>query len=151
MNIFLIAIYILILLILYYICKTEKYDIMCPNGPNETDKNICKEGNGKVYAGSQPLNKDNIAILLSKIKIAGSFTNKEPFWRRSLIGACFSTLLLFIIVFRKFPSISELLGCIMIITTISWIIYGLYNYHHYKHIEENISKSIDLINSKLKL
>jgi hypothetical protein len=144
------GIYVLLIFILYYVLKTEKADIMCPEGPNTVDKSVCREGNGKSYAGSQPSKdptKDKIATLLQKIEIAAKAPRKDVLWRRAFIGCCIG-FLLFSAIMRRIPTVPETI-LLFITMVIIYGIYSCYNYHHYRHIEDNIVASTEEIKRRL--
>jgi len=142
-------VYSIIIVIFYKFLITEKTDITCPQGPNTKDKSVCREGNGKTYNGSQPSSNDKAAILLQKIDIAATAIRKDVVWRKSYIIACISAVFIFGLILKISPTISEVVLTIFIIGTIIYATHNLYNYHHTKHIEDNILASTNLLRSKL--
>ena len=135
---------------LKHIISTEKYDILCPDGPLTKNKNLCKEGNGKTYNKAIPNKHDSLNTLISKISIACKAIRKDVIWRKLVITSSISLFLIFSIVMRRIPTIYEIVGMLLIMTTVGYGLNNFYNYHHYSHIENNILKSLKLITKKIK-
>jgi hypothetical protein len=149
MDIIDIIVYIIIILAMYKVYTTEKDDMLCPHGPSTTDKNLCKEGNGKSYHGSLPQSTDKLEIIMNKINIAATAYSKEVIWRKYFMLAIVTSFFICFLVLEKVPSPSKVFLIICIIMILGYFNQCFYNYHHYKHMEDSILKSTNIILKRL--
>jgi hypothetical protein len=151
MNITTIIVYIIVIFLLIKAYKSEALDIFCPPGCKEYDKKYCGDGKGKYYINGMGNDKDDIPVLLNKIELNANIDENTVKWRRCLVLAIISSILLFLIVFSKLPSGSELMMSILIIFLVFYFSFSFYQWHYTKFPAFNIYKNINILRKKLNI
>lgn len=138
---------VVLLLILKFVSKIEMLDLKCPSP--DINHSSCGEGNGKTYNGSKPNATDDTLTLLNKISIAGSAVCKDVQWRKSLLFGGISTLVIYILSYNQTYSCRQIIMACLVTTFIFYFGSNYYNYHHYKHIENNINSAVNLLKTRI--
>lgn len=139
-----VTVYITLFSILKFAISREKSDLYCPEGPDTKDKSLCKDGNGKIYAKYKysPDDKGKPIESLKKLSKLGNTHSVEIIWRRCIIIALISTLVLNIVTKGSLPNGPELLGGTIIIWTLLYVSFHYYRCHHQNLISEEMDKHI---------
>lgn len=131
------------------VVPSEFEDMRCPDGPDTTNKSLCKEGNGKLWAKYKHLNDDSVKSSLDKISELNKNYGKFIAWRRYLFSAVIASILIFFITQRTLPNGFELLGSSIVIFIVFYMLMNYYRVHHDKYIEDALEGNLKHINKKL--
>lgn len=124
----------------------ENKDLNCPS----QDSSECRDGNGIFCQSSKFNGSETIDESIDKIRNGSDETTNHVYWRRFLLGALPTTLAIFIFALRKWPTIAEFFTVFLLIFVCGHFTQGFYNYHYYKHLNDNINSHLKNIESKLK-
>lgn len=104
---------------------------------------------GKYYINGKPDNSDTIEKILSKINILSDTYNNTVKWRRSLIVSIFSSIIISIFSFKKFPSGKEFLLIVLPIFVSFYASFNYYSYHYDKYPSDYIKQNVTNLEKKL--
>lgn len=138
-------IYVLIFAIILYAFYKETEALGCGNISDGKD---CDNANGKAVKGSASSSQDTTSQILNNIEYAADYHSRFVKWRAILIVSFLSMILLWFIVFRKFPDEWELVVGILVLFITMTSTTGFYRFHLYDHIEHNINDSVEILRSR---
>lgn len=141
---------VVFVLIIKEVIKNELYDMNCPHGPNTPDKNVCRDGNGKLWSPHKYAPSDTLSSSIEKTGELVKNFSKAVIWRRTFVFSVMATILVFLTVHRRLPNGFELIGTILGIFTIFYLSNSYYKYHHDRFIEETAMEHLKFISSKVK-
>lgn len=130
--------------------QRELLDMNCPEGPDTKDKSVCKDGNGKLWAGHKFTKSDTPRTSLAKISTLNQNYGKAVIWRRCIILSFVATILIFLVTLKRLPSGFELLGSMLVIFMVFYVANGFYRYHHDSFIEEAITEHLKHLGRSLR-
>ena len=137
--------YILVFIIILYALYKEREALGCRGIFDGKD---CDNDKGKAVEGSISSKNDNTPEILDKIEYAADYQLRFVKWRAFLIVAFLTTILLWFVVFQKFPREWELVVGILILFVAMSSATGFYLFHLYDHIKKNIDKSTDILRKR---
>lgn len=129
--------------------ERELLDLNCPDGPNTKDKNVCRDGNGKLWANYKYVPGESVKASLAKLKILNRNWGHPVIWRRCLIMAFMASLLVWIITHQKIPDGFELVGSMLAIFIVWYLAHSFFGFHHDRFIEDTISEHLQSLFSHL--
>jgi len=138
-------VYLIIGIILVYALYKERQALGCPEVPNGED---CDNQNGKAVRGTSPSPRDSTHRLLSKLKLAGSYKDRFVFWRIAIWVAFICAILIWFILYQKFPSEWELVVMMLTISSVLYVTDGFYKFHLSDHVKKNIHQTTDLLQNR---
>ena len=141
-----VILYILIILLVRYASKMELSDLGCPYVG--CDKSLCHDGNGTHYQGCDPEPNDTSVELGKKIIKASMIHRKTVYWRRSILITLASLIILWLVLFQRFPNGPELMTGMFILGGIWYFSFNFYNYHHFDHAHKKLVKSVKALVEK---
>ena len=86
-----------------------------------------RDDQSNAYIAAKKQDNDSISTSLRKIRYCMTYDLRTIKWRRSLISAGIVTIMLFVLVWRRIPSSSELLTHILLITTVFSIVWRYFS------------------------
>jgi len=78
------------------------------------------------YSAAKKRDNDSISSSLRKIRYCTTYDLRTIKWRRSLISAGIVTILLFSLIWRRFPSSAELVSHMLLITAVFTLMWSNY-------------------------
>ena len=111
-----IAIYIVIILILIWVIKSEYADQRCA----DLAEGVCGDGKGRAYYNSVPKEGDTHEELKRKFIETGKYDMKSIHWRRLMAVAILSSFIVTYILLQKFPNAKSLAISTIIIFLLSY-------------------------------
>lgn len=144
------AIAIVVGILMYTTAMTETGDLFCPNTFYTEDRSQCKDGNGKFHQSSIFTGKETAQESLDKIKKGADAVTGHVFWRRFMLGALPTTIVIFLFVIQKWPTIAEFFVITFLIFMCSYFTQTFYNYHYYRSLIENIYSHVENVEVKMR-
>jgi hypothetical protein len=144
-------IYSVIITILIFAAMIPEYkDLICPDGFYQKDMNICGDGKGKWYDGTQKNQDDDINTCFKKIKKASKSITHHVSWRFAYIISFFITTSVYLVVLKRIPPAYEFSLFIIISFLFVYFSQKFYELHYYSFPQQNIFENVELIEEKLK-
>lgn len=144
------AIAIVVGILMYTLSMAETGDLFCPNTFYTKDKSLCKDGNGKFHQSSIFTGKETLDESLDKIRKGAASVTNHVFWRRFMLGAIPTTIVIFLFVIQKWPTVAEFFITVFLFFMCSYFTQTFYNYHFYRSLIENINSHVDNVEAKLR-
>lgn len=138
-------VYIIIGLVIVHALYKERQALGCRTIPNGTD---CDNGNGKVVQGTYPQKTDTPQELCSKIEKSLRAHDRFVVWRLALLIAFVAGIAIWFACFQKFPSESQLLITLFVISSLIYFSYGFYHFHMWRYVNKNAELSLKYLTSK---
>ena len=135
-------VYLLVVLVSIYALYKERQALGCPDFPNIED---CDNKNGKAVKGSGPHPRDSNLIICSKLKLAGAYNDRFVFWRASLLVSLVSSVLLWFILYRRFPTEWELVVSMTVISSVVYFTQNFYKFHLSDYAKKNIHQAVEIL------
>jgi len=134
-----VAVYVIMLALLFkLVIRTERADMMCPNGPHTKNKSLCKEGNGKLFKYGKIKKKDTIPVLSVKINKLIDDKNKQVYWRRFFMISFLLSLTLYYVMFETLPSGNRLVIMMIVCLFILFNFHSFYHFHYTRLFDDQI-------------
>ena len=137
--------YILIVAVIIYALYKERQALGCGSILEEKD---CDNANGKAVKGSLSSASDSTPEILDKIEFAADYQSRFVKWRSFLMLSFIGTVVLWFVIFGKFPTEWELVCGIIVLFLMSIAVDGFYTFHLYKYIQNNINGSIKILKDR---
>ena len=139
-------IYIVIAGILLYALYKEREALGCSKFINGED---CDNANGKAVKGSNPSTSDTTSEILNKIDYAADYQSRFVKWRAVLIVSFVSMVILWFVLFRRFPNEWEIVTGTLVLFIFMTSAVGFYRFHLYDHVEHNINDATNILRDRL--
>ena len=138
-------VYLIIALICIYALYKERQALGCPKLPSTDD---CNNKNGKAIRGSEPYIYDSNSNICSKLKLAGAYNDRFVFWRLSLLVSLVSSVLLWFVLYRRFPTEWELVVSMIVISSVVYFTQNFYKFHLSDYAKKNIYEAVDILRQR---
>ena len=141
--------YVLIILLTIFFIWWEYTDCNYKNGPfNSSAEDF---GTSIYLKGCKATDKDNIKNIIQKTKKASFSEENMIRWRRSLILAVSSTVLINFFLYKRLMKWTKFCIYVFCISTVSLNMFYFYNYHVSDKSRKTITNNLDLLYKKYKL
>lgn len=117
-----IAIWIVIILILIWVIKSEYADQRCA----DLAEGICGEGKGRAYYNFAPKEGDTREDLKHKLIETAKYDKKTIHWRRMMAVAIISSFIVSYILLQKFPNAKSVAITTIVIFLLSYVAHMQY-------------------------
>lgn len=151
MDIITIVIYVILFAVVYKAITGEKRDLYCPKGCKSHNNLQCDDGKSKFFGDGKGEESDTLNTLLEKIGFVNNSADLIPKWRRCLIIAFISSLLIGVTVYERIPKGKEIFISTLVIMILMYGSYSYYEYHYTKYPKSFINNNIAMVREKLKL
>jgi hypothetical protein len=141
-----IYIYIIIFIFVIYAIFKEHESFGCPKYISIREHRDDNEG--KVVRGTKSNPNDPTPVILDKIDYAADYDTRLVTWRSFLIAGTIGTIILWFIVFQKFPKELELVCGILVFFLMFYSLNSFYSFHIYQKIKYNIDNSTDILRDR---
>jgi len=138
--------YILIFLAIAYALVKEMQALGCSSA-SVTGKD-CDNANGKAVKGSGSYTTDSSQQILDNIDYAVDYNSRFVKWRSFFITSFVGVIMLWFVVFQKFPSEWELVVGIIILFLMLMLVNGFYHFHLYRYVQINVNESTDILRAR---
>lgn len=139
-------IYIFTLFFAIYALFKEREALGC--FPNPLDGKDCDNKSGKAIIGSHSTPDNSTPEILDNIVYASTYDNRFVRWRGVFLVSLIGTLLLWFVIFQKFPSEWELVCGVIVLFLVFSCIDRFYLFHVSKCIKENIDESVNILQDR---
>jgi hypothetical protein len=140
------CIYILICIIFVYAIFKERESFGCPE--YISIKEHCDDNEGKAIRGTKSNSLDETSTILDKINYAADYDTRLVVWRSYFILSTISTIVLFFVIFQRFPTELELVCGILVLFLTFYFLNSFYTFHVYQKIKSNIDNSTDILRKR---
>jgi hypothetical protein len=137
--------YLGIIVFLIFVIYKERQALGCPTIPDGSD---CDNENGKAVKGTKPHPGDSTQDLLSKIRLASSFSDRWVIWRLSVLISVPCILFFYFFMYRRIPSEIELVLGMFVISSVVYFSLNFYKFHLMDYVEKNIDEGVSILSSR---
>ncbi len=138
-------IYIILAIVLLYALYKERQALGCGNFFEGKD---CDNINGKAVKGTTPYPNDSSEELFDKIELAAGYQERFVKWRLFLIVSFLATMLIWFIIYKRFPTEWELITAMLILFFAMSSASGFYKFHLYNYVKRNINESVEILRER---
>ncbi len=138
-------IYIIVTIVILYALYKERQALGCSNFFDGKD---CDNINGKAVKGTTPFSGDSSEELLDKIELGARYQERFVKWRAFLIVSFLATLLIWFVLYKKFPNEWELITVMLILFFAMSSASSFYTFHLYNYVKRNIGDSAEMLRER---
>ena len=102
-----------------------------------------------AYIQGEPKEKNGIQTLLRKLQISAGFEINTIKWRRAILAAVPTVLLIFLIALLRFPTPREFILSFLIVFSLFYILLKLHQRFNVEACFNNMKKGLELLRGKI--
>jgi hypothetical protein len=141
-------IYAIFFIVAIYVIYKERQALGCPNIPNGID---CDNQNGKAVRGTKSNNSDSTQTLWTNLENGTSYLQRYVEWRSFFVLSVLSSILIFFLLYERFPSELELVVSCIVICFLLCSFRCFYEFHLHSIVRSNMQNTINILKSRLSM